>query len=439
MGAVSINPFRPTFGVAPPTLSGRDAVLDRLSSAMEAGPTHPDFTMLIASPRGSGKTVLLSAMRQAAEDAGWVTARATATPEEDFAGLLTEQMTRAVRDHPDRRARRRIESAHVSVFGVGAGISVGAESDVELVVHTRLLRTMEALAGLAEETGTGALITIDEFHNANLAGARSFAHALQDVSKIDGRPVMFVGAGLPKMEETVLADDGMTFFQRAARVPIKPLSDPESAWALEEPLHRMGCRMHPEALAAAVSAASGYPFMVQLVGYHSWQHCPDPVSGIAPEHVRLGVAEANAAMEEQVLRPVWRDLSVTDRRVLVAMSRFDELEVGRCDLMERMGRPSGYLSTYESRLADAGVIYRPSRGRLRFVHAAMRDWLRREHGPTAHEHADDGDRDGLQPPPTVKDRIIDAHREDPEATHSAIAKRLDTHPGYVGRIRRALR
>ncbi len=276
MGAVSINPFRPTFGVAPPTLSGRDAVLDRLSSAMEAGPTHPDFTMLIASPRGSGKTVLLSAMRQAAEDAGWVTARATATPEEDFAGLLTEQMTRAVRDHPDRRARRRVESAHVSVFGVGAGISVGAESDVELVVHTRLLRTMEALAGLAEETGTGALITIDEFHNANLAGARSFAHALQDVSKIDGCPVMFVGAGLPAMEETVLADDGMTFFQRAARVPIKPLSDPESAWAKDRIIaaHQEDPEATHSAIAKRLDTHPGYVGRIRraLGSRRRWPH-----------------------------------------------------------------------------------------------------------------------------------------------------------------------
>ena len=161
---MSINPFRPTFGVTPPTLSGRDRMLGRFRSAMEAGPTHPDYTMLIVSPRGSGKTVLLSAMRQAAEEAGWVTVRATAASGDDFAGLLVEQMATAVRVCPDRGVKRRVESAHISVFGVGAGLSISSgATDVEPIVHTRMLRAMEALAGLAEELGVGALITIDEF------------------------------------------------------------------------------------------------------------------------------------------------------------------------------------------------------------------------------------------------------------------------------------
>lgn len=435
-----VNPFRPTFGVAPPILSGRDGLLNRFRSAMEAGPTHPDYTILIASPRGSGKTVLLSAMREAAEAAGWVTVRATAAPGDDFAGLLVEQMAAMVSSCLDRGVKRRVESAHVSVFGVGAGLSMSSsEADAAPVVHTRMLRTMEALAGLAEELGVGALITIDEFHNSNISGAREFAHALQDVSKIDSRPVMLVGAGLPKMDDTVLADDGMTFFQRAARMPIEPLTAAEAAQAIEEPLKQTGRRIEPDALAVAVAAASGYPFMVQLVGYHTWQNSSASGSGITMRDVRRGIVAANAAMREQVLKPVWRDLSETDRRVLAALSCFDEPEVKHCDLMRSLGVRSGYLATYESRLVDAGVVYRPSRGRLAFVHSAMRDWLRRDHGPAPYTgSAKAGGAASPRSSPTVKERIIAAHHDDPTATHTAIAEKLKTHPGYVGRIRRSL-
>ena len=80
------------------------------------------------------------------------------------------------------------------------------------------------------------------------------------------------------------------------------------------------------------------------------------------------------------------------------------------------------------------MIDRPARGRLRFVHTTMRDWLRRrrvERGTAA---------DDFGPPETtttVKERIIDACHSSPRATHVAIAAHVGTSPDYVGRVRRA--
>ncbi|MCY4664455.1 MAG: hypothetical protein OXC00_07315 [Acidimicrobiaceae bacterium] len=47
---------------------------------------------------------------------------------------------------------------------------------------------------------------------------------------------LFVGAGLNEMEDTILADDGMTFFQRCARAPLSPLSEAEARFAIEQPI-----------------------------------------------------------------------------------------------------------------------------------------------------------------------------------------------------------
>ena len=62
---------------------------------MSAGPDHPDHSMLLKGPRGSGKTVLLAAMRDMAEQNGLMTVRVTAKPEPTFADALIEQMTSA--------------------------------------------------------------------------------------------------------------------------------------------------------------------------------------------------------------------------------------------------------------------------------------------------------------------------------------------------------
>ena len=359
-------------------------MLDRFRNAMSAGPMHPDFTMLVSSPRGSGKTVLLSAICDIATDAGWATAPITATPRDTLSDLISEEMAHTAQGFADRGKKRRISSFNLSVLGTGGGVAL-AEQPHEPPRQTRMLRTMEALGGLGDQKGRGVLITMDEFHKANVDGVREFAHALQSVSKVAAKPVMFVGAGLAMMEYSVLEDDAMTFFQRIARIRIEPLTESETMTAIQSPIVDTGSQIDSAALAAATAATSGYPFMVQLVGFHSWEFCSDHDRGLSLEDVRLGVEAAERVMEEQVLEPVWRDLSDKDRELIVKMSRFPDSEIKRSDLVEAMGKSSGYVSTYLKRLDDAGVIHRPARSRLDFVHAAMRDWVRREHD----SHADD--------------------------------------------------
>ena len=160
----------------------------------------------------------------------------------------------------------------------------------------------------------------------------------------------------------------------------------------------------------------------------------DPGGAITPDDVRAAIGAATGDMEVQVFAPMVRDLSDTDRLVLEAMSAFDLPEIKLGDLARATGRTSNYLSVYIERLREAGVIDRPARGRVRFVHATMRDWLHRqrvERGTAV---------DGSGPPETtttVKERIIATCRSNPEATHAAIAARLGTSPAYVGRVRRS--
>ena len=59
----AVNPFKPTAGMNPPELIGRDTVLDDFAEALENGPGAPDRLMRISGVRGTGKTVLLNALR----------------------------------------------------------------------------------------------------------------------------------------------------------------------------------------------------------------------------------------------------------------------------------------------------------------------------------------------------------------------------------------
>ena len=162
------------------------------------------------------------------------------------------------------------------------------------------------------------------------------------------------------MEETALADPGMTFFQRIARTQLDPLSPGESAEALRAPIEAAGGTIGGEALTTAAAATSGYPFMVQLVGYHSWARCADPGGAITPDDVRAAIGAATSDMEVQVFAPMVRDLSDTDRLVLEAMSMFETPEIKLSDVARATGKTSNYLSVLH-RAPPRGRGDRPTR------------------------------------------------------------------------------
>lgn len=66
-----VNPFKPTAGMTPPMLIGRESVLDDFADALDEGAGAPGRLMRITGPRGSGKTVLLTELGRMARGRGW--------------------------------------------------------------------------------------------------------------------------------------------------------------------------------------------------------------------------------------------------------------------------------------------------------------------------------------------------------------------------------
>ena len=71
MAANLRNPFKPTAGMNPPELIGRDAVLDEFAESLDNGPGAPDRLMRVSGIRGIGKTVMLNALGDVAASRGF--------------------------------------------------------------------------------------------------------------------------------------------------------------------------------------------------------------------------------------------------------------------------------------------------------------------------------------------------------------------------------
>ena len=362
------NPFAPTFGVAPPVLAGRDDILAEIARAMNSGPRHPSYTSFLLGRRGSGKTVLLKALRDWAHGRRWLTVAVAAAGSgvpNRIAHEAVKHLNRHLEDLPD------LSIMDLRVAGIGIGDGYVPDVDMSRALSD-VLGVLSSWLGAA---GGGLLLTVDELHAGNTDELRALGVALQDVSRLGQNPMMFVGAGLPVLEDTLLADTSVTFLQRCARFEIGHL-DPAATWlAVAEPVEQSGGRISSAAVERAVEASGGYPFLVQLIGFHMWQASDDPEAAITLEDVAAGCETAANQLGRLVIGPLWRDCSDVAKRFLAAMA-LDDRESPIAGIAARMGVSSGYANSYRHRLIRAGMIVPAGHGRVSFAHEAARRWIR---------------------------------------------------------------
>ena len=190
-GVRADNPFSPTFGTTPPLLAGRDEVLTRFSDALDAGPTHPDYTLLITGEPGTGKTALLNALEAKAADRGWMTVTAAPSSEPVSARVASEARRCMERLRGGRRGTRL-----GSVSALGVGISLEPRQP-PAEPESGLLSVLEDLGELLHERGTGVLLTVDELHDMDRDDVRNVASGVQIVTRRRLRPVAFAATALP--------------------------------------------------------------------------------------------------------------------------------------------------------------------------------------------------------------------------------------------------
>ncbi len=349
------NPFHASFGVSPPLLVGRDRVLEDFVEALEDGPGSSGRATLYTGARGAGKTVMLNAVEDRAKERGWLVISETATP--GFVARITQQhLPHLLRDFDPEAVRRRMT-------GVTAPLNVKAGLRNQIALLTDLL----------VQHGTGILVTLDEIHQNQVEELREFATTVQHAFR-EGRELAFAGAGLAASVSDVVNDEVLTFLRRAERHVLGSVPRSDVQRAFREPIETAGRSIGDAALQIMVEGASGYPFLLQLVGAQTWRLHP-AVAEITVDDATLGVTRARRRLGALIHEPALSAASDIDKSFLLAMAQ-DDGPSKMADIQQRLDVDVNYASQYRLRLIAAELIYPTRRGYVDFALPYLREYLR---------------------------------------------------------------
>lgn len=362
------NPFKPTFGVSPPLLVGRDELREDFGDALDNGPGSPGRATLYTGARGVGKTVLLNAVEDDAKERGWLVASETAIP-----GLVerlaTEHLPTLLREHDPEGTKTRLKGVTAPL--VGGGVSW---ETVDLHQAAAGLRTqIERLSGILKSNETGLLITVDELHRDLLEELVQLFAVIQHAFR-EELALAFAGAGLPMAVTDLLNQHVLTFLRRAERHSLGKMPAEDVARALQRPILDGGRTISDKALAQAVEATGGYSFLIQLVGYGLWRQHPGNAH-IKLKDVNAGTDYARRRLGSLVHESSLKACSDVDRTFLLAMAR-DDGPSKVSDVAERMATDTRYASQYRLRLIAADLIEPAGWGRVDFTLPYLREYLR---------------------------------------------------------------
>ncbi len=361
----TFNPFTPEFGKVPAYFAGREQVLSDILSAFEEQTMN--LCALFVGPRGCGKTALLTYLGNEASRLGWVVANVSATSGmlEDIVQRTEESASHLIAASSEKRL------TGVNIAGIG-GATWDAKSNTKANWRTRMNNLLERLG----EADIGLLITVDEV-DVSLDEMSHLVSTYQHFVR-ENRKVALVMAGLPFHISSLLSGKNTSFLRRAQRFELGPLAPYEVEEAFRLTVEEGGRLINEEALGEAVEAIDGFPFMLQLLGYRAWRMHPDDAF-LSVDDVRAGAQRAQRELEDRIFDVTYAELSRADRAFLAAMAQ-DGKTSRRIDLMERLGKPSGHISTYKKRLVQSGVIGETLDGDFYFALPGFKEYIAHRQG-----------------------------------------------------------
>jgi len=370
-----MNPYTPQS--RPHILAGRGrqlAKVQQLLNGTQLTGRAAEGGFVLYGVRGVGKTSLLRAVADQAEDAGFVTVWLSSAKRQATLPSLVPAIQTALEDFnvlamKDKWFVESVQSSlNTGVVNLQATTkNKGALSPTwDVGGLERMFRV--TTKKVVERKKAGLLLFIDELHTMDNDELAVLLNALQNIAHDRRRslPFAFLGAGLPPVRG--ISTKAATFGERTEFAEIGTLSEEDTKIAIAQPAVSRGVGITTDAVDLLWNETGGYPYFVQLYGYHMWDQAqPNPGAVLSKADAIRGVASAREKVTN-LFNSRFTSLSKQEKLFVVEIAKLGgDNPVRRIDIANALGKSSQGISTVRARLIDRAVITEERHGYFQFT------------------------------------------------------------------------
>ena len=379
------NPFTPGAGTPPPELAGREEVLQQAVFAIQRTLNKKVAkSQIMLGLRGVGKTVLLNRINQLAEDSGNHIAFFEATPGQALPEMMTQQLIRLLL-RLDRRKKigKDIQKTFgllrefASIFKVKIGeFEVGFSArNLTGDLNIDLADMFVSIGEAAKNRNTVVIIMIDEVQYLENNDLAALILAMHKISQ-KKLPLLFFGAGLPQLAK--LAGEAKSYAERLFDyISIDRLDNKSAQKALEKPALNENVRFEPDALKQIIDETEGYPYFLQVWGYHVWEIAK--TSPITRNDVKKATTKAISALDSGFFRIRYERLTERQQEYARALAMVGHLPATSTEVSDLLKINVRQAAPLRDELIKKGMAYSPSRGLISFTVPKFDEFIKRNY------------------------------------------------------------
>ena len=330
----SDNPFNLTFGRQPSTSITRlEDINDIAGTFSSDNPVCQ--TYLISGLRGSGKTVLMTAIVKELHKTGnWISVDLNSSVDllEDFAMRLA--------DACKKNTSLTEGGIDISLAGFGIGVS-GSKTERDNVSK------IESLLEYAKKKNKRVIITIDEvIPNESM---KVFASQFQILVRKE-YPVFLIMTGLYENIFAIQNEAQLTFLLRSPKIMLEPLS-------IQQIInhYKKIFKIDEQTAIKFAAITKGYALAFQAFGSLYW----DYRDKLSLEEI---LEKFDELLDDFAYRKIWESLSATDKKIIGFFSEKEKAKVN--EIRDALSMTSAVFSKYREKLINRGLLASKEYGTL---------------------------------------------------------------------------
>ncbi|HJC09585.1 MAG TPA: ATP-binding protein [Candidatus Blautia merdigallinarum] len=276
------SPYTPGAGAMPRYLAGREGMLEEADKILEAVVMgYPQKSVIYYGLRGVGKTVLLNAVEEKAEELNVLYTHIEIAEKRSFIIQIANASKKIIHRMSVVESAKALGHKALGILQAfqvtynpeeqtfTAGLSEPSMYISSGVLSDDLTEMFVAMGRMAAKAQKAICFFIDEIQYMKSNEMEALINALHRANQLR-LPIIVYGAGLPKILK--ILGDVKSYSERLFQyIEVAELSEPAAVDAIVKPAVELGVKYEEEAVEEIKEWSKGYPFFIQELCNTIWE------------------------------------------------------------------------------------------------------------------------------------------------------------------------